>query len=182
MNAASRERMRQRNLEECPGHSHSLGKALWGNLGHRSASLDTNSDEPLVICLACGAWASKEPVKLLAPCGKVRSHAGKLAISRALSGLYPNHATTGVVVTGIVVIKPHELQPAERAALEAVGSAQLPPSSGGDTDKDRPPGATDDCSVVGASHCWSRCCPAVNAVLQRVLARAAARAAGCDAD
>ncbi len=57
--------------------------------GHRLASPETSNDEPLVMCVACGAWACKEPIKLRSPCGKERSQAGLLAFGSAMAGKHP---------------------------------------------------------------------------------------------
>ena len=149
---------------------------MWGDFGHRLASLDTSNDEPLVICMACGSWACREPVLLLAPCGKVRSDAGQRALSRVLKGLHPNHVIKGVSVTGLVVLRPQELRTADHEIM-AIGASGCTPASGGDARVHRPPGAEVACSQVGASPCSASCGPAVQAVLQRVLARAAAREA-----
>jgi exonuclease III len=95
--ATSRCTRDRRAKEKCEGRAASFVKLFENNevLGHLLSVFDAN-DSFVVACLACGAWASSRPVKLLEVCCGVPKLAGITATRRLALGQHP--VTIGAVV------------------------------------------------------------------------------------
>ena len=88
--ALSSSSLEKRKDEECPGKHASTRLVLANEGGHNLAQADV-AGGPCFLCLACGAWATTQPRRLLAQCkGQMaRTRAGAEALRAFERGRLP---------------------------------------------------------------------------------------------
>ena len=88
--------------ESCPGASSALAAVLERPQRHKLAAAIVPEDV-LLVCLACGAWASQRPDKLRAACIGKPTAAGSDAPTRLRNGFHPDRSRGLVAVVENVV-------------------------------------------------------------------------------
>ena len=85
----------------CQGHNEFFRQVLGESRGHRLAACLVG-DQSLLLCTACGAWASQRGRLLQQQCRRTPTPAGLSAIRRVEKGLHPDHKVQ--MLCGIVVL------------------------------------------------------------------------------
>ena len=75
----------------CPGMAHKMQAVLMNHRGHRLVSCDIGK-LPLLVCSACGAYATSLPRKLATDCcgAAGRTVGGQRVVQRVAAGLHPD--------------------------------------------------------------------------------------------
>ena len=117
----------------CAGHAGSLSSVLGQDRSHRLVGLVTDLQVPTLFCLACGAWATKVPRKLLECCPGSMGPAGRDARKSIMErGTFPGARQRRVAVHGAFPLMPGAgpvaMLPATSAPQQAAWMAALSPA------------------------------------------------------